>query len=408
MNENIKRLLFFLVGVTAVFSLILYLNFYHFLLPSLMLMFMIIAIALEIRKLHSNYFRALRQDDRLIITKLAAKKIGLKKERRVALKINNIQEFAELKDISYTGIRLIVNNKFKLESDKYTEVIFYKNNAEVKFQMSIAREREIVSDTRQNKKVFILLFKEEDLERAEKEFQIEKNLIESFVYINTNFINILSPFLFSLLAILQNFGILTDIFTVYLFAFLIYLILLREVFRDDIDDFSRILPSIYINLLTLVYPSFLAHYTIKIFKFENPILVLFFFALVFANDGAAFAGGKIFGNKKSTHPFAISPKKTMIGLIFGFVASILVAIIFYQIPVIKHLGISLQNLMILGACMGILVPLGDLVASALKRSTNSKDSSKQNYFGRGGFLDNMDSLIFTAIVFYYFMDYFIK
>ena len=58
--------------------------------------------------------------------------------------------------------------------------------------------------------------------------------------------------------------------------------------------------------------------------------------------------------------------------------------------------------------MGALVPLGDIVASDLKRSTNSKESSKQNYFGRGGFLDNMDSLIFTAMVFYYFIDYLIK
>ena len=47
---------------------------------------------------------------------------------------------------------------------------------------------------------------------------------------------------------------------------------------------------------------------------------------------------------------------------------------------------------------------GDLVESAMKRAANTKDSG--NYIpGRGGIMDNIDSLIFSAPIYYYLIIY---
>jgi phosphatidate cytidylyltransferase len=54
----------------------------------------------------------------------------------------------------------------------------------------------------------------------------------------------------------------------------------------------------------------------------------------------------------------------------------------------------------LGLCTGATVILGDLLESGMKRSAGVKDSGGV-IPGRGGMLDSIDSMIFTAPLFYY-------
>jgi phosphatidate cytidylyltransferase len=60
------------------------------------------------------------------------------------------------------------------------------------------------------------------------------------------------------------------------------------------------------------------------------------------------------------------------------------------------------HLIAIGAGISILAQLGDLSESLIKRDCQVKDSGSA-FPGMGGVLDQIDSLLFTAPVFYFYM-----
>ncbi len=131
-------------------------------------------------------------------------------------------------------------------------------------------------------------------------------------------------------------------------------------------------------------------------------LLLFLFFVVWIGDSAAYYIGRTFGKHKLSP--AISPNKTIEGAIAGVVLSICAALIakiwFYR-------RIDLHDALILGVVLGIFGILGDLAESLFKRAAKAKDSSSL-LPGHGGFLDRVDSLLFTAPVLYYYYHLFIR
>ena len=93
----------------------------------------------------------------------------------------------------------------------------------------------------------------------------------------------------------------------------------------------------------------------------------------------------------------ISPKKTIEGALGGLVFSILGGLACKGL-----LPFGYGQLLVISVSLGILGQLGDLSESLLKRDCQVKDSG--NIFpGMGGILDEIDSLLFTAPVFYFIL-----
>lgn len=109
-------------------------------------------------------------------------------------------------------------------------------------------------------------------------------------------------------------------------------------------------------------------------------------------DVGAYFCGKILGKNKLAP--SISPKKTIEGAIGGSAAALFTSVLFVLLAsnLATFQMTFLQSIWI-GLTISVLAQLGDLAESLLKRDAGVKDSS--HLPGLGGFLDVVDSLIFT-------------
>jgi phosphatidate cytidylyltransferase len=124
-------------------------------------------------------------------------------------------------------------------------------------------------------------------------------------------------------------------------------------------------------------------------------LIYLLFA-VEVNDIAAFLGGKLLGR----HPLRsnISPKKTWEGTLVALAVSMgLPWTLWFTFPHLEP-----EDLVALGAIVGIGGQLGDLALSVMKRDLGLKDLGA-TIPGHGGILDRIDSLIYVAPLFFHYL-----
>lgn len=120
--------------------------------------------------------------------------------------------------------------------------------------------------------------------------------------------------------------------------------------------------------------------------------------------GAYFIGRRIGHTQLSPY---ISPKKTWEGALGGVVCSVATSLLFFFIfsnffdrpPFVLTFGMSIW----LALLISIVAQFGDLAESLLKRDGGVKDSSR-HFPGLGGFLDSLDSLVFTSPLMYLFLN----
>ncbi len=127
-------------------------------------------------------------------------------------------------------------------------------------------------------------------------------------------------------------------------------------------------------------------------------LVLYLLMITELNDVAQFLWGKAVGNRKVLP--SVSPNKTWGGLIGGVCTTGLLsaAIAPWLTPMDRLQGLGM------GLLLGCLGFVGDVVMSAIKRDSGVKDTSTA-IPGHGGVLDRVDSLTYTAPVFFYLSTY---
>jgi phosphatidate cytidylyltransferase len=115
----------------------------------------------------------------------------------------------------------------------------------------------------------------------------------------------------------------------------------------------------------------------------------------FIGDTCAYFGGRAWGSR----PLAprISPNKSVEGLVAGIVGGTLA---FWGFEVAYQQFMSGTNALIIGFCVALAAPVGDLFESYIKRDLQVKDTGR--VFGaHGGALDRLDAIFFTVVTAYY-------
>ncbi len=194
-----------------------------------------------------------------------------------------------------------------------------------------------------------------------------------------------------------------EMFYLFVPLYMFLAIPMRMIFVGENKGFIKSVGTIHWGLMATTYSiGYLAAFLI-VPKSLNPIaggvgLLLFLLIINSINDVAQYVFGKTFGKRKIIPK--ISPKKTYEGFFGGIFSAIVLSILIA--PYLTPLNNSQAF------CAGLIISvsgfIGDIVLSALKRDMGVKDSSTL-IPGHGGILDRIDSLIYTAPLFFHFTMY---
>ncbi len=123
-------------------------------------------------------------------------------------------------------------------------------------------------------------------------------------------------------------------------------------------------------------------------------IVVIVLVATFLGDTGAYLGGRAFGSRKLAP--AISPNKTIEGLLIGIVAGTCAA----WFGGLYQDWLSGSDALLLGGAVALVAPIGDLFESFVKREAATKDSG--TIFGaHGGALDRLDAALFSIVAGYY-------
>ena len=118
---------------------------------------------------------------------------------------------------------------------------------------------------------------------------------------------------------------------------------------------------------------------------------------VWASDIFAYVGGRTVGRRLLAP--VISPKKTVEGLVVGFVFGTAVGFfVLYNQP--SHHPVTPGQALLIALVIAIASPVGDLFESYVKRDAGVKDAGSL-LGGHGGVLDRVDALLFAGPAAYF-------
>jgi len=180
------------------------------------------------------------------------------------------------------------------------------------------------------------------------------------------------------------------------FLFIILALLFLVLMQFKRRQHSGAIIGISTTVFGIVYISWSFSFLIKIRYLDGGLSLLASLLLI---TKACDIGAYLIGSRFGKTPLVpnISPHKTVEGALGGVSFSVLSAL-----ACRPFLGFGYLHLVILGIGISILAQLGDLSESLIKRDCQMKDSGSV-FPGMGGVLDQIDSLLFTAPVFYFYI-----
>lgn len=203
----------------------------------------------------------------------------------------------------------------------------------------------------------------------------------------------------------QYYWVATEWYGMFLIFIPIYVFLflpMRAVFIGETKGFIRSLGTIHwavmLSVLCLSHIAYLLKLPVINEEAGALGLVLFLIFITQFNDVCQYVWGKTFGKHKIIPK--VSPKKTWEGFIGGVLTVTIVS--GFLAPYLTPL--TMLEGFIAGTLIAISGFVGDVVISSVKRDLAIKDSGTL-IPGHGGLLDRVDSLIYTAPLFFHFLYY---
>lgn len=204
-------------------------------------------------------------------------------------------------------------------------------------------------------------------------------------------------------------------FIIFIPVYMFLLLPVRMVSIGQTDGFLKAIGTLHWGLMTTVFSLSHAAYLLVLNPVEaarfdpvwpsgeatphsGPGLLLLLVLLTQFNDVAQFLWGKSLGRLRVVPN--VSPNKTMAGLVGGVSSTIALAVLVGP----RLTFMDWQRSLMAGVIIGISGFVGDVSISALKRDLGVKDSGS-SLPGHGGVLDRVDSLTYTAPLFFHFVYY---
>ncbi len=194
-----------------------------------------------------------------------------------------------------------------------------------------------------------------------------------------------------------------NMFIIFIPVYMFLLLPARMVIIGETKGFLSAMGITHWGLMTMVFSLSHVSYFLALPAKEGFVVggagyVLFLVVLTQINDVSQYIWGKSFGKHKIIPK--VSPNKTWEGFLGGVATTILLALLFG--PILTEI----KGLLAVAAGLIISVCgfLGDVTISALKRDLNKKDTGSI-LPGHGGIMDRIDSLTYTAPLFFHFVHY---
>jgi len=220
----------------------------------------------------------------------------------------------------------------------------------------------------------------------------------AFIFFLAEYFNLVKPDVSGLLENLESLII----------TLIIVVILGRMIFEKERET---PVATIAVTLFGFFYVPYLFHFLSKIIFLnqDGSMSGVYFAAYLIAVTKMTDIGAYLIGSKYGKHKMSpqISPKKSWEGLIAGLLSGLVVSLLMAMyMP--ESLGeLRYTHAIILGLLIPLIGVIGDLAESIVKRDADIKDSGGV-IPGIGGSFDLIDSLLYTAPLFYFYLVFVIR
>lgn len=201
-----------------------------------------------------------------------------------------------------------------------------------------------------------------------------------------------------LLIWLDWYGLFAVFIPVFVFLFIATRIAINSDYVDFLGRVAKIQWSMMIAVYCVSYIPALLMLDLGSDHSQNIKLIIFLVIVVQLSDVLQYVFGKLFGRHAIVPK--LSPNKTVEGFVGGILAATLIGTSLWWITPFTfwQAGLISALLTLLGFC-------GGLCMSAVKRDRGVKDFGAI-IEGHGGMMDRIDSLCFSAPIFFHIVNYF--